>query len=130
MTFPMAMLRSLKPNWNSYGAPAIDERCIQKAYEIWRQLSGEWQVVPCSDGGVQLEQHRDGFDIEITVSAVSAQETPVDCPKCGFKLNSIAHFEHCGHGHVTRRHDGMLAKCGGPLICKACAAEKVAVNQA
>lgn len=82
MTFPMAMLRSLKPNWNSYGAPVIDERCIQKAYELWRQLSGEWQVVPCSDGGVQLEQHRDGFDIEITVSAVSAPETGgVDVPR-------------------------------------------------
>lgn len=74
-TFPHAMLRSLKLNWNSYGAPAIDERCIQKAYELWRQLSGEWQVVPCNDGGVQLEQHRDGFDIEITVAAASAPET-------------------------------------------------------
>lgn len=56
-------------------------------------------------------------------------ETQVDCPKCGYKLQSIAHFEHCGHGHVTKRHDGMLAKCGGPSICKACAAEKEAVNQ-
>lgn len=58
-----------------------------------------------------------------------AKETAVDCPKCGYKLQSIAHFEHCGHGHVVKRHDGMLAKCGGPLICNACAAEKAAVNQ-
>jgi hypothetical protein len=71
----MAMLRNLQPNWDSYGAPAIDERCIQKAYWLWRQLSGEWQVVPCSDGGVQLEQHRDGVDVEIRVSAACAQET-------------------------------------------------------
>lgn len=97
MTFPRAMLRGLKANWNSYGAPPIDERCIQKAYELWRQLSGEWQVVPCNDGGVQLEQHREGFDIEITVSR-AATEKPVnmdgvpmgdphpcdDCPPIGY----------------------------------------------
>jgi len=80
MTFPHAILRNLQPNWNSYGAPAIDERCIQKAFELWRQLSGEWQVVPCSDGGVQLEQHRDGLDVEVRVSAACAQETAVARP--------------------------------------------------
>lgn len=68
MTFPHKMLRDLKPGWDSYDAEAIDERCIDKAFELWRQLSGEWQVVPCNDGGVQLEQHCDGFDIEITIS--------------------------------------------------------------
>lgn len=76
MTFPHAMLRGLKANWNSYGAPPIDERCIEKAFALWRQLDGEWQVVPCNDGGVQLEQHRDGFDIEITVNRAGL-ETPV-----------------------------------------------------
>lgn len=71
--FPFEMLRGLKVNWDSYGAPPIDDRCIQRAYEIWRELSGPWQVVPCSDGSVQLEQHSRGFDIEILVrSAHSA----------------------------------------------------------
>ncbi len=53
-----------------------------------------------------------------------AQPPVVDCLMCGYKIDSIAHFEHCGHGHVTKRHDGMLAKCGGPLICKVCARER------
>lgn len=79
MTFPHAMLRGLKANWNSYGAPPIDERCIQKAYELWRQLSGEWQVVPCNDGGVQLEQHRGGFDIEITVNRAGLETCECQC---------------------------------------------------
>jgi len=28
-----------------------------------------------------------------------------------------------GHGHVTPRPDGAIAKCGGPAICSVCAAE-------
>lgn len=28
-----------------------------------------------------------------------------------------------GHGHVKPRPDGMKARCGGPAICKVCAAE-------
>lgn len=28
-----------------------------------------------------------------------------------------------GHGHVTPRPDGVKARCGGPGLCKVCAAE-------
>jgi hypothetical protein len=73
--FPMQMLRDLKRDWDSYGAAPIDERVIQKAYEIWRQVSGSWSVVPMSNGGVQLEQHRDGFDIEIIIERAQVQHT-------------------------------------------------------
>ena len=63
-------LRKLKPNWDSYGALPIDERCIDKADEILGDLwgNGEYSIVPCSDGGVQLEQHANGLDIEISIS--------------------------------------------------------------
>lgn len=40
MAFPLEALCDLKPNWDSYGAPAIDAKCINKAYELWRQLVG------------------------------------------------------------------------------------------
>lgn len=74
-------LRDLKPGWDSYSAKAIDSRCIEKAFELWRGLGGvNWSVVPCSDGGVQIEQHKDGIDIEIRVSPASALETPALCP--------------------------------------------------
>lgn len=99
MTFPHAMLRSLQPDWNSHGAPAIDERCIDKAFELWRTLSGEWQVVPCSDGGVQLEQHRDGFDIEITVSRAQAVPKTAACP-----LGATTHNE-VNEVNEVKRHD-------------------------
>ncbi len=65
--FPFATLRGLEANWDSYGADPINERCIQKAYDIWRTLPGRWDVVPTNNSGVQLEQHRDGFDIEILI---------------------------------------------------------------
>lgn len=73
--FPLQMLRDLKQDWDSYGAAPIDERVIQKAYEIWRQVSGSWSVVPMSNGGVQLEQHRDGFDIEIIIERAQVQHS-------------------------------------------------------
>ena len=30
-----------------------------------------------------------------------------------------------GHGHIVPNADGTVARCGGPRICKACAAELV-----
>lgn len=28
-----------------------------------------------------------------------------------------------GHGHVFKRPDGMLARCGGPAVCQVCAGD-------
>ena len=70
-----AELFILKQNWDSYGAPEIDHRCIAKAEQIYERLTGAWSIVPCVDGGVQLEQHTDGFDIEITVSRAAPAVT-------------------------------------------------------
>ena len=67
-------LRNLGPSWDSYGAPPINRAAINKAVDLKRGLSGRWSVVPCSDGGVQLEQHDGGFDIEITIRAAQPQE--------------------------------------------------------
>jgi hypothetical protein len=50
-----AVLRMLKPGWDSYGAPAISESAIQ-ALESFR-------VVPTHEGGLQLESQ--DFEIEI-----------------------------------------------------------------
>jgi hypothetical protein len=74
--FPFHMLRDLKKGWDSYGAPPIEPRCIRKAYELWRCLPGDWSVVPYPDGGVQLEQHCDGFDIEVVVSGYPSPQEP------------------------------------------------------
>ena len=52
-------LLALKPNWDSYGAPRISRDAISTIEHF--------ATVPCSDGGIQLEIHRNGFDIEIEV---------------------------------------------------------------
>lgn len=67
----LAEFRHLPPNWDSYGAPMIERSAIDKAQRFVSVLvtciGGNWTPVPCPDGGVQLEQHEDGFDIEITI---------------------------------------------------------------
>lgn len=70
-----ALLR-LQANWDSYGALAPDPRCVAKANELYLRLPGAWDVVPSNDGGVQLEQHKDGFDIELLVSPSALAERP------------------------------------------------------
>jgi hypothetical protein len=52
-------LQSLDPDWNSYGAKPISGLAIATI--------DKFATVPCSDGGIQLEVHRDGFDIEIMI---------------------------------------------------------------
>jgi hypothetical protein len=68
-------MRWLEPGWDSYGAKEIDHGCISKAIESACQLSGSWHPVPLADGGVQLEQHADGLDIEITIRRAPDEAT-------------------------------------------------------
>lgn len=61
-------MRTLPANWDSYGAVVIDHRCIDRAHAVLNELQTVgWAAVPCTDGGVQLERHQDGLDIEIWI---------------------------------------------------------------
>jgi hypothetical protein len=56
-----------QPNWDSYGSvplatPAMDAADL---------FHSRWQATPCSDGGVQLEVHSHGHDIELKFEAVA-----------------------------------------------------------
>jgi hypothetical protein len=55
-------LLDLKKNWNSYGAEPIDFEAAQAA-DLF--LNKQVNIVPTSKGGVQLEWHVNGLDIEI-----------------------------------------------------------------
>lgn len=65
-------LLSLEPNWDSYGAQAIDGGCTGKA-AVFVLLLAEHKklprpsVVPTSGGGVQIEWCIDGLDIELNI---------------------------------------------------------------
>ena len=59
--------KELKPGWDSYGGKPISHKCLDKALSILSELSDEYQMVPDPDGGVQLERHTGGLDIEIYI---------------------------------------------------------------
>jgi len=75
-TFPkgvhaVADLLSLKPGWNSYSAKAIDHYCATQAIRLLDQFlepsTPPPSVVPTVRGGIQLEWHTGGVDIEIYI---------------------------------------------------------------
>jgi hypothetical protein len=54
-------LRKLDPDWGYGGEPVISPRAIESAIAFEREPSR----VPCMHGGVQLEWHRFGLDLEV-----------------------------------------------------------------
>lgn len=65
----LAQMRHLPMGWDSYGAPMIDRLAILAAQQLVTDgiRGDQWAAVPCPDGGVQLEAHHDGLDIEISI---------------------------------------------------------------
>lgn len=63
-------LAELEFDWSSYGSAPIDRRAITAACEfaiehVAQESRRTALVVPAVDGGVQLEWHQDGADLEI-----------------------------------------------------------------
>ena len=62
-------LLTLPHDWNSYGAGAIDQNMVLSAMNLITGLLGPTspvpRVVPLSSGGLQLEWHRKGIDLEV-----------------------------------------------------------------
>ena len=62
-------LLTLPVNWDSYGAGPIDTKIIQRALDsldsLMRASTPAPRVVPLSSGGLQVEWHRKGIDLEI-----------------------------------------------------------------
>jgi hypothetical protein len=61
---------SLPPNWDGEDARAIDVSCVIEALDfLFSALSHDTpapQVVPTAEGGLQLEWHTKGLDLEVT----------------------------------------------------------------
>ena len=62
-------LLTLPPNWDSYHAGPIDPKLVHDAMNFINSLlaptSPAPRVVPLSSGGLQLEWHRKGVDLEV-----------------------------------------------------------------
>jgi hypothetical protein len=69
----MAELGRLEENWDSYGARRIDPHCIEAAANLLRAVMNAAtpmpSVVPTNRGGIQLEWHRGGIDLEIEIES-------------------------------------------------------------
>src|SRR5439155_16652961 len=61
----------LPENWNSYGArriePELAETAIRLLFEIVQANTPKPEVVPTTTGGVQIEWHIRGIDLEIKI---------------------------------------------------------------
>lgn len=68
----VSQLTALRADWDTYGAKAIDASAAARVAEFlldhaYHDLTAP-AVVPMSDGGIQLEWHRGGVDLEISFS--------------------------------------------------------------
>lgn len=65
-------LSKLDYDWDSYGAPPIDSNCIEIAQLFIEMVSQRFppqpHIGPVPDGGVQIEWHRNGIDLEVEFS--------------------------------------------------------------
>jgi hypothetical protein len=63
----------LEENWDSYGARRVDPRCTEAAVGLLRAILDSTTprpfVVPTCRGGIQLEWHRGGVDLEIEIES-------------------------------------------------------------
>jgi len=71
-------LGDLDEDWDSYGARPIDPRCAMTAAEIILNLMDSETpapaIVPTSGGGIQMEWHRAGADLEIEIQSPTKVE--------------------------------------------------------
>lgn len=56
-------------NWDSYGALAVSDVAVSTARRISTMLATKQYVVPVAHGGVQIECHAEGIDLEIEIDA-------------------------------------------------------------
>ena len=68
----IAPLLKLKAGWDSYDGQPIDTRVVKTAIEVLFDVmecdSPVPSFVPTSNGGIQLEWHRGGIDLEVVIS--------------------------------------------------------------
>ena len=73
-----ADLLTLPADWDSYGARALDARTVDCAMGLLSQVMESStpppSLVPTSRGGVQLEWHRKGIDLEVVINPGEATE--------------------------------------------------------
>lgn len=74
----LARVLGLPEGWDSCGAPRIQQKAVNSAFTLLDSAASDAvpppAVVPTSDGGVQLEWHAWGTDVELVVPPHEAPE--------------------------------------------------------
>jgi hypothetical protein len=66
----LAALAALEEDWNSYGAPPVDRDVLDVVGGFLGAIEhGEAALVPLSTGGIRVEVHRDGWDMELVLDS-------------------------------------------------------------
>ena len=76
-------LKALQTGWDSYKAQPLDHATVDKAVELAIALAGSFpacapQLVPTSEGEVQVEWHAEGWDIEMLVARAAISQAQAD----------------------------------------------------
>jgi hypothetical protein len=68
----LGQILSLSDNWDDHRGRAISpqsaDAALQFLYAVMRSETAPPSVLPTSDGGIQIEWHRDGLDVEVLFS--------------------------------------------------------------
>lgn len=71
-------LSELQEDWDTYGGKRIDPSILTAARDLTAELVGaghpQPHVVPTTTGGVQLEWHQDGADLELKFTSSDSVE--------------------------------------------------------
>ena len=75
LTSRIGDLISLPIGWDGYNGKPVSWQCAQFAMEILQRLYRENvpppSIVPGSDGSLQMEWHRNGYDVELDILSVN-----------------------------------------------------------
>lgn len=98
-------LSKLKHGWGSYTAIPILPESITMAREALGILKTECHgIVPCENGGIQLEWHFTGFDIEITIHPKEDIDLSIFLRNSYFH-DSVDVIKNLLHKHNSVLHD-------------------------
>jgi hypothetical protein len=85
-------LLRLPPNWNSYGARPVSPDNVRAAKDLLRAIvqpeTPRPSVVPTVGGGVQLEWHTGGIDLEIEIQAPGQYHVWLEDPQENLALQT------------------------------------------
>jgi hypothetical protein len=90
----------LPENWNSYGSKRVDPAIARQASDLLVQLAQpetpEPAIVPTQRGGIQIEWHDRGIDLEINLLSPQEMDVSFDDEQDGEEWERKLHYPDIG----------------------------------